>query len=152
VTDSDEHDEEGHLVEDGETRKAMVDKRLFRKLPRLRWEMSQPTLYGHDDPALLLVGWGSTFGLLKEAVDALSPMMKAAVLHFGEIYPLPEPAFLEILRKAPLTIGVEQNATSQFAALLKAETGFTFHRHMNRCDGRPWTRESFLEELHGHLG
>jgi 2-oxoglutarate ferredoxin oxidoreductase subunit alpha len=152
VTDSDEHDEEGHLVEDGETRKAMVDKRLFRKLPRLRREMSQPTLYGHDDPALLLVGWGSTFGLLKEAVDALSPMMKAAVLHFGEIYPLPEPAFLEILRKAPLTIGVEQNATSQFAALLKAETGFTFHRHMNRCDGRPWTRESFLEELHGHLG
>ena len=31
VTDSDEHDEDGHLVEDAETRRKMVDKRLFRK-------------------------------------------------------------------------------------------------------------------------
>ena len=33
VTDSDEHDEEGHIVEDAETRKKMVDKRLFKKMP-----------------------------------------------------------------------------------------------------------------------
>ena len=31
VTDSDEHDEEGHIVEDAETRIKMVQKRLLKK-------------------------------------------------------------------------------------------------------------------------
>ena len=152
VTDSDEHDEEGHLIEDGPTRNAMMEKRLFRKLPQIRGEMAQPLFYGHKEPAVVLVGWGSTFGILKETVDALSETMQVALLHFSEIYPLPEPTFLDVLEKASLTINVEQNATSQFAGLLRAETGFQFHKHMNRYDGRPWTIESFLEELHGHLG
>lgn len=152
VTDSDEHDEEGHLIEDAPTRNAMVDKRLFRKLPRIVAEMAQPLRYGHDEPDIVLVGWGSTFGILKEAVDALSQTTKAAMLHFSEIYPMPEPKFLDVLKRAPRTIMVEQNGTSQFARLLRAETGFVFHGHMNRVDGRPWTRDSFLEDLHEHLG
>ncbi len=36
VTDSDEHDEEGHIIEDAETRVRMVEKRLLRKLPLIR--------------------------------------------------------------------------------------------------------------------
>jgi len=31
VTDSDEHDEEGHLIEDAATRTTMTEKRVFRK-------------------------------------------------------------------------------------------------------------------------
>src|SRR5512143_882502 len=50
VTDSDEHDEEGHIVEDAPTRNAMVEKRLLRKLPLIRKDLSPPFLYGDRDP------------------------------------------------------------------------------------------------------
>ena len=73
VTDSDEHGEEGHIIEDAETRIKMVQKRLFKKLPLIRQEIAQPILYGDDKPDIVIVGWGSTYGVMKEAVDALSP-------------------------------------------------------------------------------
>ena len=41
VTDSDEHDEEGHIVEDAETRIKMVDKRLFKNCLLLRRRLSR---------------------------------------------------------------------------------------------------------------
>ncbi len=36
VTDSDEHDEDGHIIEDAATRIKMVEKRLFKKLPLMQ--------------------------------------------------------------------------------------------------------------------
>lgn len=73
VTDSDEHGEEGHIVEDAETRIKMVQKRLFKKLPLIRQEIEPPFLYGDAKPEIVIAGWGSTYGVMKEAVDALSP-------------------------------------------------------------------------------
>ncbi len=90
VTDSDEHDEEGHMIEDAETRIKMVEKRLFKKLPAIKKDISPPAFYGSDKPAVVITGWGSTYGLLKEAVDALSNDLNISMLHFSEIYPLPE--------------------------------------------------------------
>ncbi len=72
VLDSDEHDEEGHIVEDAETRVNMVRKRLLLKKPRIREEMEPPFLFGDPKPETLLVGWGSTLGLLKEAVEEMA--------------------------------------------------------------------------------
>ena len=40
VDDSDEHDEEGHLIEDSLTRTRMVEKRLLKKLPLIRAEIA----------------------------------------------------------------------------------------------------------------
>ncbi len=116
VTDSDEHDEEGHIVEDAETRVKMVQKRLLKKLPLIKEEIDPPVLYGDSNPEIVIVGWGSTYGIMKEAVDALSKnppippltkggdqlnpplekgdrggfsVKKIAMLHFSEIYPFP---------------------------------------------------------------
>lgn len=62
VTDSDEHDEEGHIVEDAETRIKMLDKRLFKKLPLIKQEIEPPGLYGGESPEIVLVGWGLHMG------------------------------------------------------------------------------------------
>ncbi len=59
VTDSDEHDEEGHLTEDAEVRTKQVQKRL-RKLFGLKQEISPPLWYGHKKAETTLIGWGST--------------------------------------------------------------------------------------------
>ena len=165
VTDSDEHDEEGHLVEDIETRINMVNKRLFKKIPFIRNEIEPPLFYGSAEPEVVITCWGSTFGILKESVDELLKAEKIAMLHFSEIYPLPTHLplpgmekkrgridFLDILRSAKKTICVEQNATGQFAKLLRAETGFKFDASINRYDGRPFLLEEMIGELNAHIG
>jgi len=156
VTDSDEHDEEGHIIEDAETRVRMVDKRLFRKLPYIKQEMEPPLLYGDPEPAIVLAGWGSTYGVMKEAVDTLLSKGKSiAMLHFSEIYPFPSADklfYLTLLNGARKTICIENNATGQFTRLMKAETGHDFQYRINKYDGRPFTLEGLLKELHAYFG
>jgi 2-oxoglutarate ferredoxin oxidoreductase subunit alpha len=152
VTDSDEHDEDGHIIEDAETRIRMVEKRLLRKLPLIRKEIQAPPLYGSDKPDIVLAGWGSTFGVMKEATDILSKDKNIAMLHFSEIYPFPaEKDYLNIFRNAKLSVCIENNATGQFARLMRMETGFEFRAAINKCDGRPFTVEGLLARVRNIL-
>jgi 2-oxoglutarate ferredoxin oxidoreductase subunit alpha len=155
VTDSDEHDEEGHIVEDALTRVKMVEKRLFKKLPLIRQEMAPPFLYGDHDPRVVLTGWGSTYGVMKEAVDELAKSTSIAMLHFSEVFPLPSREsfdYVRFLEQAKLTLCVENNATGQFSRLMRSETGFEFSGHFRKFDGRPFTVEGLLGEINAHLG
>jgi 2-oxoglutarate ferredoxin oxidoreductase subunit alpha len=154
VVDSDEHDENGHIIEDGATRNQMVDKRLHRKLKLLRKEISPPELYGPENPEVILIGYGSTYGVIKEVVDHLNDTHRAAMLHFAEVYPFPlqdASGYLDALQAARHTLCVEQNATGQFAILLHSETGFRCSGRVNRYDGRPFTSDSLREEISVHL-
>lgn len=155
VTDSDEHDEEGHIIEDAETRVRMVDKRLLRKMPLIREEISPPLLYGSDNPEIILAGFGSTLGVLQEAVDELSARRDIALMHFSEIWPFPDPErhdFLARLKNARQTICIENNATSQLARLVRAETGFEFNDRLNKFDGRPFLLDTLVADLERAIG
>jgi 2-oxoglutarate ferredoxin oxidoreductase subunit alpha len=155
VTDSDEHDEDGHIIEDAATRIKMVDKRLRKKLPLIRAEMEPPRLYGEERPEIVLAGWGSNYGVLKEAVDELRERHSIAMLHWSEIWPLPATDrydYLAVLRRARRTICIENNAGSQFARLLRSETGFQFSNRVNRFDGRPFLLEDMLQEVGKIIG
>jgi 2-oxoglutarate ferredoxin oxidoreductase subunit alpha len=154
VTDSDEHDEDGHIVEDAGTRVNMVEKRLFKKLPRMQDEIAPPFLYGDHNPDIIITGWGSLYGLLREAVDELSKNYGIAMLHFSELYPFPGTEkfdYLKLLNKAQLSICVEQNATGQLARLTRTETGYEFGALLNKYDGRPFMLESLVKNLKGMI-
>jgi 2-oxoglutarate/2-oxoacid ferredoxin oxidoreductase subunit alpha len=154
VTDSDEHTEDGHITEDAETRNRMVDKRLFAKLPGMQAEIAPPFLYGDHAPDIVIAGWGSFYGLLREAVDELAKSYGIAMLHFSEIYPFPGTEqfdYLRLLERAKLTVCVEQNATGQLARLMKTETGHEFGSLLNKYDGRPFTVELMVENLKGMI-
>jgi 2-oxoglutarate ferredoxin oxidoreductase subunit alpha len=155
VTDSDEHNEEGHIIENALTRIKMVNKRVFQKHSALVDEIEPPLFYGVSEPEIVIVGWGSTYGIMKEAVDALMSERPVAMLHFSELYPFPgieKYDYLSLLRKAKMTICIEQNATSQFARLMKTERGYEFTEHINRYDGRPFLLEELLGEVNGSIG
>ncbi len=155
MTYSDEHDEEGHIIEDAGTRIKMVQKRLFKKLALIRQEMEPPVFYGEDKPEILIAGWGSTYGIMKEVVDLLSKNKKIAMLHFSEIYPFPSADkfnYLNVLNNAKLTICIENNATGQFARLMRSETGYEFKNKINRYDGRPFTTDELTGELNAITG
>jgi len=150
VTDSDEHDEDGHIVEDFGTRVRMTEKRLFKKLAGLREELSPPYQYGDSAPEVVIAGWGSTFGVMRDAVDELAKDYSIAMLHYSELFPFPGKAnrgALALLGNAELAICIEQNATGQFERLLRAETGFEFGAHVRKYDGRPFLLEELVREL-----
>lgn len=139
ITDSDEHDEEGHLTEDAEIRTAQVQKRL-RKMFGLKQEMASPQLFGSKKAETTLVGWGSTFGAIQEAADILrKDGTDVNVLHLSELWPFPAEAVADILKKAQHSYVIENNATGQLARLIKAETGRDVSGKILKFDGRPFT-------------
>jgi len=154
VTDSDEHDEDGHLAEDAQVRVKMTEKRLLKKLPLIKREISPPFVYGDHDPRVVLTGWGSTYGVMKDAVDMLSRTQSIAMLHFSEVFPFPPVDrfdYVRFLKKARHTLCIENNATGQFERLMRAETGYEFTSHIHKFDGRPFTLEALIGEVNGNL-
>jgi len=141
VVDSDEHSEDGHITENLPLRALMVEKRL-RKGTILRENAALPDYTGGDDPEILFVSWGSTKGVVFEAVSDLTRHGRnAAVLHFSQVWPLVPDKFLPYLERAKQVICVEGNATGQFAGLLRRETSFNIEKRISRYDGLPITRE-----------
>ncbi len=146
--DSDEHDEEGHITEDSATRNVMVEKRL-RKLRSVAKAAIKPQLIGPKSYRTLVVCWGSTFGAVREAIGSLG-RKDVAMLHFSQVYPL-HASTLGLLRKARNVICVENNATSQFARLIRAQTGFTIERNVLKYDGRPFSVEELSSAIAGEI-
>lgn len=149
VTDSDEHDEEGHITEDAEIRVKMVEKRLLKKLPLIKQEIEPPFLFGSMTPEIILVCWGSLYGIVREVID-LKKGKNIAMLHFSEMYPLPlldKLDYVALLRGAHTSVCVEQNATGQFSRLFREETGYQFDHTIKKYDGRPFSVEGLLKDI-----
>jgi len=148
VVDSDEHDPEGHITEDLDLRTRMVDKRL-RKFELLNYEIIPPELVGPEDYKDLVVCWGSTYNVAKEAVENLGKD-KVAVLHFKQLYPLPNET-MDYLQRAEKTTVVENNATAQFAKLIRLNTGIDIEKRILKYNGLSFSVEELTEKLNGLL-
>jgi 2-oxoglutarate ferredoxin oxidoreductase subunit alpha len=139
VTDCDEHDEEGHLTEDAGERTAQVQKRL-RKLIPLEKEIGTPQSYGPKKAETTLIGWGSTYGAIHEAVDILRKEDASVnMLHLNELWPFPAKAVADVVSKARNSYAIENNATGQLVRLIKTETGYNISGRILKYDGRPFT-------------
>lgn len=145
AVDADEHDEEGHITENLEIRAKMVEKRFNKKMRLLEKEILPPKLLGGENYDVLVVGWGSTYGTIKEAMDNLGSD-KISFLHYNQLYPL-HPQTLDYLNRAKKTIIFENNASGQFVNLIKAETGFKFDENVLKYDGMPFSVEEVLRNL-----
>ncbi|MFO7772410.1 MAG: 2-oxoacid:acceptor oxidoreductase subunit alpha [Dehalococcoidia bacterium] len=147
VTDCDEHDEEGHLTEDAGERTAQVQKRL-RKLLQLRKETTTPRNYGSQGAETTLIGWGSTYGAIHEAVDILRKENASVnMIHLNELWPFPARAVADAINKARHSYAIENNATGQLARLIKAETGLDVSGRILKFDGRPFTSAYIAEAV-----
>jgi 2-oxoglutarate ferredoxin oxidoreductase subunit alpha len=144
VVDSDEHDTAGHITEDLDIRIKMVDKRL-KKGKSLRDDILPPEFTGPRIYNNLVVCWGSTYTIAAEAVKNLGND-DVGLLHFKQVYPLPKET-LDYLRKAEKTIIVENNATSQFAKLIKLRTGIDIKSKILKYNGLSFCVEELTKEL-----
>jgi len=148
VVDSDEHDETGHITEDLDLRTRMVNKRLG-KFELLKNEIIPPQLTGPEDYENLVVCWGSTYNVVKEAVENLSKK-NVAVLHFKQVYPLPNET-VNYLKQARKTLIVENNATSQFSKLIKLHTGIDIKNKILKYNGLSLHVEELTNKLNESL-
>lgn len=146
--DSDEHNELGHIVEDSETRIRMMDKRMG-KLALITQELQEPELLGDQNPEVLLLGWGSMYGPLAEAVDLLNLKSKErfGALVFGDVWPLPQKLLKEKATSARVVINVEQNYSGQLASLIREVTGIQTDWSILKYDGRQLCGEEIAARI-----
>lgn len=136
LVDSDEHTEEAHIAEEAEVRNAQMEKRM-RKLELIKKDIEEPEFIGKEDLEILLLGFGSTYGALKDAVEELNAQgKKVGALSFGDIYPLPQESLRKYTKQAKEIINVEQNFTGQLGKLITQETGILMTNSILKYDGR----------------
>jgi 2-oxoglutarate/2-oxoacid ferredoxin oxidoreductase subunit alpha len=125
----------------------MVNNRA-RKMDSLAGEMDEPDIYGDPHPEKLLIGWGSTYGCIREAVDALAALgIKTAMLHFSDIWPLPRKRLVEMAAKVDQIYCIENNTTGQLSTLIRRETGIVIDRLILKYDGRPFLPHEIVKEV-----
>ncbi|MBI4658746.1 MAG: 2-oxoacid:acceptor oxidoreductase subunit alpha [Verrucomicrobia bacterium] len=150
VAATDEHDEDGTLISDEFTnphkRQKMVEKRA-RKMQTAVNDIAPPKLVGPENAAVTLVGWGSTHGVIREAVEKLAGEegIVANQLPIKWIVPFHAAEVSRILSRSQKVIIVENNHSGQFARYLRSETGFGAHGHIRKYDGEPFMPHHIVE-------
>jgi 2-oxoglutarate ferredoxin oxidoreductase subunit alpha len=142
VVATDEHDEDGVLISDEFTnpkkRRMMVEKRA-RKLEGLLRQIAAPELAGPADAEVTVIGWGSTQGVIAEAIEQLAVGgVTANQLAIKWIVPFHAEVVSDLLASANKTIIVENNHSGQFFRYLRSETGITADCSIRKYDGEPF--------------
>lgn len=148
VVDSDEHDEEGHITENLDLRVQMVEKRMS-KLKSIKRESVLPDYFGNADVKTLVVGWGSTCNIIKEALNEINNS-DIGFLYFKQVYPLNKNV-LQYFHNAEKIICVENNYTGQFANLLKQELDIMAYKKILKYDGLPFSVEELISKINEAL-
>ena len=144
-----EHDELGHPTGSPKLHQEMTAKRR-NKLRKLAWEFPKLKTHGPDEGQILLVGWGSSQGPIREAVDRARGIGEAVSgLTIKYINPLPN-GLEEIFKGFHHIFVVELNdegiyGYGQLASLLRARYCDPKIRGINKSDGLPWKVKEILD-------
>jgi 2-oxoglutarate ferredoxin oxidoreductase subunit alpha len=143
--------ESGAVCYEAENHAAMVQLR-HDKVAGIARDYPATAVHGGTDACLLLLGWGSTFGAIREATDRLRQRGRSvACLHLRHLNPLPRDLG-EALRRHRAVLVIENNS-GQLWQQLRAEYLLDLQR-LNKVQGTAFritevveAAESLLETL-----
>jgi len=144
-----EHDEFGHPTANPAMHMKMTAKRR-EKLKKLSTTLARPEIYGEQEGDVLLVGWGSTWGPIREAVRrGRAEGMRIGQIHIRHLHPLP-PELERIFSRFRQVFVVEMNdeglyGFGQLATLLRARYALPSIRSITKTDGLPFKVREILE-------
>jgi len=146
-----EHDEMGHPTGRASLHMAMTAKRR-RKLQELAAEIPLPEVYGEPRGHTLIVGWGSTFGPIREAVDrARERGESVSSLHLRHIHPLPN-GLENVFAQFDRIVVVEMNdqglyGYGQLATVLRARFCDPKISSLTKTDGLTFRIKEILQGI-----
>ncbi len=150
-----EHNEMGHPSASPKMHMDMMAKRR-NKLKALARELPTPEVYGPNEGNVLLVGWGSTQGPMREAVDrARAKGDSISSISIRHISPLPE-GLEEIFAGFHHVYVVETNdeglyGFGQLGGLLRSRYADSKIEGINKTDGLTWKVREILERIEEKL-
>jgi 2-oxoglutarate ferredoxin oxidoreductase subunit alpha len=150
-----EHDELGHPTGSPKLHMQMTARRR-KKLQALGASLPIPKVYGPPEGNVLLVGWGSTQGPMKEAVDrARADGDSVSAITLKHINPLP-PGLENIFSGFNHVLVVEINdeglyGYGQLAGVLRARFCDPKIRGINKTDGLTWRVIDILDRAKANL-
>ena len=134
-----EHDEMGHPSGSPAMHAQMTAKRRD-KIKALGLTLPPPEVHGDKAGDALVVGWGSTWGPVKEAVNQLrSDGLKVGQIHLQNLHPLPQ-GLEAIFARYRNVLVVEMNDSGlygygQLATLLRARYALPTIASITKTDG-----------------
>jgi 2-oxoglutarate/2-oxoacid ferredoxin oxidoreductase subunit alpha len=150
-----EHDEMGHPSGSPKLHVEMTARRR-KKLQKLAESLPVPKVYGPSEGNVLLVGWGSTYGPIREAVDkARGSGESISALHLRHLNPLPN-GLENIFSGFNHVFVVEINdeglyGYGQLAGILRGRYCDPKIRGINKTDGLTFKVREILEQARQKL-
>lgn len=148
-----EHDEMGHPSGSPKMHSAMTAKRR-KKLKAFAATLPKPKVFGAPEGNILLVGWGSTEGPIREAVEReRAAGNSVSSIHLRYINPLPN-GLEEIFSGFHHVIVAEMNdeglyGYGQLAAVLRARYCDPKITSLNKVDGLNFKVKEIVEHVRG---
>lgn len=148
-----EHDEMGHPSGSPKMHAAMTAKRR-KKLKAFAATLPKPKIFGAPEGNILLVGWGSTEGPIREAVEReRAAGNSVSSMHLRHINPLPN-GLEDIFSGYNHVIVVEMNdeglyGYGQLAAVLRARYCDPKITSLNKVDGLNFKVKEIVEHVRG---
>ncbi len=144
-----EHDEMGHPTASPRLHAGMTAKRR-KKYQQLADELPLPQIHGDQEGDALLVGWGSTYGPIYEAVErARARGDRVSALHLRHLHPLPR-GLETVFDRFRRIIVVEMNdqglyGYGQLATVLRAQFCNPKIESLTKTDGLTYRVREILE-------
>jgi 2-oxoglutarate ferredoxin oxidoreductase subunit alpha len=114
-----EHNEMGHVSVNQVNRVKMMEKRMG-KLRHIVPELPVPHMFGDESAKIGIIGYGSTFGPIREAQGTLERAgTKTRFYNARTLFPVPVETLDPFLTSVDLAYVVEHNYTGQFADLIR---------------------------------
>jgi len=146
-----EHDEMGHPTGNAGLHTQMTAKRR-QKLQQLAAELPLPEVYGDAEGDTLLVGWGSTYGPIREAVNTVRQRgQKVSAIHLRNLNPLPS-GLDTIFARFRCIVVAELNdeglyGSGQLATILRARYCDPKIRSLTKTNGLSFLVREIVDEI-----
>tara|TARA_B000000475_G_scaffold174901_1_gene140652 strand:- start:364 stop:2214 length:1851 start_codon:yes stop_codon:yes gene_type:complete len=134
----------GNVSYDSANHQYMTDMRAW-KVSNIANDIDKLEIHGDESADTLVLGWGSTYGGITQAVNRLNEKgVKVASAHFVHLNPFPDNT-LEVISKFKQVIIPELN-TGQLLKLVR-EAFLIDARGINKVAGEPFTAQELTDKI-----
>lgn len=162
---SDEHAEDGSVMEAAEPSRKMIEKRM-KKAALIEEALPEPEIYGEaltsagraGGADISFVGWGGSKNVMLDIIEIMAEKgVKVNFLHYSYVFPLKIEAAEKFFKNNKRVFLIEGNYEGQFGKLLEAKlceqgvAGVKFAGKFLKYNGRPFFIEDLEEFINNNL-